>query len=447
MNKQYEGKKILVAGMGLSGRSAVSLLVKEKAEVTAYDSRSISEINSLPEDVIKLFNKNPREINPTLYDLIILSPGIPPHNPIVVRAIEKGVKIKSELQLGLEYCPDLKIAAVTGTNGKTTTCSIIKDLSGGYSAGNMGKPLSSEVNRLKKDDLLILEVSSYQIPYSPSLQPDIGVLLNIFPEHLTWHRGEENYIKAKKQMFLRQRPNQISVFNARSPGIKDFVKEISSRKMFFDIEKIPYNGTGVEKGEIYFSSKGKKEHIASLRDFKLKGKHNIENLLAAFCVSRLANSWQNRSVSEIKPLPHRLEEVGTYKGVKYINDSKSTNFHSTLKAVESQEGPFILLMGGRSKGIKPSKIGGVLRGNLKKIIVFGESRQELYHTFKGRVSLIAAPGLKEALLIAAREAEPGMTVLLSPGGSSFDQFDSYAERGEKFKEWLKEKFHHHINQV
>ncbi|MGM0567732.1 MAG: UDP-N-acetylmuramoyl-L-alanine--D-glutamate ligase [Elusimicrobiota bacterium] len=435
----YKGKRVLVAGMGVSGLSAVALLKRKKAVVSVYDCRPADKLGKMDPGIKKLLGRKPEDIDLEEYDFLIVSPGIPPHNPLMENARKISLPVKSELQLGLEFCPDVKIIAVTGTNGKTTTCSFIESLTGGRTAGNIGKPLTSEVAHLKTGDLLIIEASSYQIPFSEALSPYIGVLLNLFPEHIDWHGSSENYTESKKMMFLNQKPSDISVFNREMKGLKNFCEEIKSSKFYFSFKGVPENGTGIDKGKIFFSRGGKKEFLAETKDFRLEGKHNLENLLAALCVSRLCGMEKEISVSELKGIAHRFEHVGTFNGIKYINDSKATNIHSTCSALESLDSPAVLLMGGRSKGVQSPILLELSRKKVKKVIAFGESSDFIYNIFKGKIPSLKVKRLKDAIKAAVEEAKKGDTVIMSPGGSSFDEFENYSQRGRKFKKWLKEE--------
>jgi UDP-N-acetylmuramoylalanine--D-glutamate ligase len=303
-------------------------------------------------------------------------------------------------------------------------------------AGNIGTPLTSVTGRIKKGDLLILEVSSYQIPFSPSLAPEVAVLLNIFPEHLDWHGGYDNYVSDKMALFSRQSENQAALLNY---GIKkehpELFKTIKSRKFFFSTRR-KVRGAYIKDGGLYFSSDSDEELLMPVKNYKLKGEHNLENLAAAAGAARLAGVNKFPDISGFRNLPHRMEEVLRRKGVLYINDSKATNMDSLYQAVKSLEAPLILLAGGRSKESLHPGLKDEVAGKAKEIILFGESRGQLKKYFSS-LNVKSVPGLKEAVSRAKNIAQTGDTVLLSPGGSSFDEFNDYRHRGDKFKEWVK----------
>lgn len=440
--QDYRGKKILVLGLARSGRAACSLLLKYGADITGYDIKGLDELNELParikNNVEFKCGITPRNLNPSRYDKIVASPGIPPDNPVIKKALKLNVPVISELQLGLESLPEVKIVAVTGTNGKTTTCKMLEYITGAKAAGNIGTPLTSQIENIKEGDLVILEVSSYQIPFSSSLIPDVGIMLNIFPEHLTWHQDFESYVSAKKEMFLRQPSTHIGIFNADIENIDEFLKGVKSRKVFFSSNKDVKEGVCIKGDNIVFIYESGEENIISERELTLPGAHNVENLMAAIAAWKCLGGVKLPGLKQFKLPPHRLEEIGVFGGVKFINDSKATNMDSTLRAVESSEKPIILFMGGRSKNQLHPGLLRMVKDKVKKIIAFGESSKEIYRYFSGVVPVVEVAGLKEATKIGFRYAIPGDTVLLSPGGSSFDEFNDYCERGVKFKEWVQE---------
>jgi UDP-N-acetylmuramoylalanine--D-glutamate ligase len=340
MNKKYSGKNILILGFARSGQAACRLLLNNNALVTVYDSKELSKLSDIPEDLknnINFIDGNPPEaVNPKEYDTVVTSPGISPGHPIIKEALAEGISVISELQLGLEYLPDVKIIAVTGTNGKTTTCKLLEYFTGGRVAGNIGFPLSGMIEEIREGDVVVLEVSSYQIPFSPSLKPDVGVVLNVFPEHLDWHGSFKDYVYAKKQLFLRQAPDQVSICNANIEDFDKFTEGIASKQVLFSLKKIDACGVYFDDNNIlYRDASGREEVVVSKEDIRFPGKHNLENIMAAIA------AWKSIGGGKLPPLsgfdlpPHRIQEIGIFDGVKYINDSKATNMDSTIRALES----------------------------------------------------------------------------------------------------------------
>ncbi len=440
---KYKNKKILVLGLARSGVAACKLLLEKGAKITGYDSEDVENLGTISSEIqqnIELkCGVSADAVDPSGYDKIITSPGIPPHNPIIKKAMEQGVPVISELELGLENLPLVYIIAVTGTNGKTTTCELLNYIAGGIIAGNIGTPLSAEVKNIKKGDLIILEVSSYQIPFSPSLIPDIGIMLNIFPEHISWHGNYDNYLFSKKEMFLRQTSSNISIFNKNIEDIEEFLDGIESKKVFFSSNEEVSKGVCMKENNIVYINENEEEDIILQRDqFSIDGIHNLENFMAAVAAWRSMGGKKLPDMNGFSLPPHRMEEFGVLDGVVFINDSKATNMDSTLRALESMDKPVILLMGGRSKKQKHPNFRKAVRERVEKIVAFGESKEDIKKYLSDIVPVETAPGLEEATVIAWNISSPGDVVLMSPGGSSFDEFNDYCERGDKFKKWVKE---------
>ncbi|MBN2407245.1 MAG: UDP-N-acetylmuramoyl-L-alanine--D-glutamate ligase [Elusimicrobia bacterium] len=441
--KNYKGKKILILGAARSGLSACRLLCREGADVTVYDRKEADRLD-IPGDLNGparfITGSGGEDIDAAAYDAVVTSPGFAPDSPLMKSALKKGVRVISELQVGLEFLPRSTIVAVTGTNGKTTTCSLIQYLTGGKVAGNIGIPLTSETGRIEEGDTVILEVSSFQIPFSPGLAPDVSVLLNIFPEHIEWHGDFGKYWKAKKEMFLRQGPEKQAVINDSVRDIPGFMEGLRHKTVLFSPDRRLDRGVMSSEGGdiIYIGDSGKKEILMEGGRNPLPGAHNMENLMAALAVCRILGIRKIKDLSGFALPPHRLERVAVKNGITYIDDSKATNMHSTLKALQSMEKPVILLMGGRTKGQMHPDLRETVRRKVKKIVAFGESRKEITGHFAGAAEITQAEGLREAVAMASASAAKGDTVLLSPGGSSFDEFTDYKDRGDKFRKWVEE---------
>ncbi|MFH1414775.1 MAG: UDP-N-acetylmuramoyl-L-alanine--D-glutamate ligase [Elusimicrobiota bacterium] len=436
-------KRILVLGMADSGLSACRLLLEQKADVTAYDIRSLEDISDIPPDIKESVRfecgRLPEEIDIDGYDRIITSPGISPSNSIIKRALSNGIGVISELELGVVFLPDVTVVAVTGTNGKTTTCELIWHIAGGILAGNIGCPLTSKVSDIKAGSLVILEVSSYQAVFTPSLIPDVGIVLNLFPEHIDWHGSAEDYYDAKKSILKNQSSGNTAIVNYEIENVDEFVSKIESKKIFFSSRRELPEGVFMRNGNIVSVDRnGLEEIIFRGESISLPGTHNRENLMAvAACWKALGNK-ASPDISGFKLGKHRLEKFAVKKGVTFINDSKATNMDSTLRALESIPGPIILLMGGRSKHQKHPDIRKIIKEKVSLVIAFGESRDEITAICDGIVPLYECKSFKEAVVAALKKASAGDTVLLSPGGSSFDEFNNYCERGDKFKIWIEE---------
>ncbi len=434
--KEYKNKKILVVGYGKSGRAACRLLSSRGAAVTAYDSKTREKIERGSDElspVEYIFGEDPSNIDVGSFDQIVTSPGIMPQNPVLKNASEMNIEVIAELELGLRFLPPVKVVGVTGTNGKTTTATMISYLTGASLAGNIGIPLTSIVDNIEEGDILVLEVSSYQITYSPSLKPEVGVLLNLYPEHLKWHGSYSEYVNSKRKMFERMEREKTAVLNAETENIEKFKKGLDCKKIFFSAERDIKRGFYVSGNEIMYDG----SYYGKIPE-EINSAHNIENYLASLAACEALQKRGLKDFSDYRFPLNRCEFVGKYSGVKYVNDSKATNLNAVSRAVDSFERPLILLMGGRSKKQDYMPLWGKIKGKVSTVVVFGESADEYMEKIPKGVNVIKKKSLYAAVRESVKLAFPGCTVLLSPGGESFDEFSDFAERGEKFKKWVKE---------
>ncbi|NLB35138.1 MAG: UDP-N-acetylmuramoyl-L-alanine--D-glutamate ligase [Elusimicrobia bacterium] len=435
--KKLKGRRVLVFGLGKSGLSAINLLKSQGADVVGYDEKPYAEIKNIPPKICLLEENLILEDKLEKYDLVVVSPGIPPHNKLIESLALKKFPIISELELGLSLLPEgVRIVAVTGTNGKTTTSELISFLTGGQTAGNIGRPLTGVLGSLSKEDILVLEVSSFQLHFSPGLKPDVGVLLNLFPEHTDWHRGYLNYRKSKFSFFKRMIEASHVVYNASSPEIDSFVKKLKPIKIPFSSEIKLEDGIFTENNQVILRLKGEEKKYLHDKEV-LPGKHNLENLMAALGAAAALGVKELPLLDDFRLSPHRMEYF-SYGGLTFINDSKATNFNSTFRALESIDESLILLMGGKSKGESEPRLRGEAAKKARCVIAFGESRKEIEEIFSGALPVKVFISLREAVEEAVRLASKDTKILLSPGGSSYDEFEDYEVRGNKFKEWAEE---------
>ncbi|MGM0440824.1 MAG: UDP-N-acetylmuramoyl-L-alanine--D-glutamate ligase [Elusimicrobiota bacterium] len=443
----YKDKKILIIGLGKSGLSAAEFFIARSAKLTCYDRKYIKTAeNRIGDRVNLIMDTEPENIDPLKYDLIVTSPGVSPDNYILGQASKKNIPVISEMEVACRELPDVKVVAVTGTNGKTTTCRMIENLISGrvIVAGNIGTPLTSQIGNIKPGDIIVLEVSSYQIPYTPGLIPSVGIILNLFPEHLKWHGNFKNYMESKKKMFLRQDSKGIAVINDNLKDLKLFTENLKSQKYYFSVNEHSKPGCYLQDGVIMWRrASGEKENLADLTGFSLRGDHNIENYMAALTATKLLQEIEK---TEIKlrnfNLPaHRLEEFKKRRGVVFVNDSKATNTDATLRALESYGEPVVLLMGGELKNSFHNQIISEINKKVREIILFGDGRHRLSNYLNDidrDIHINKKKTLRQAVQFMASEIKPGDTVLFSPGGASFDEFKNYRERGGKFKKWVEE---------
>ncbi len=436
--KDLKGKKVLVLGAARSGRAAAGFLLKKGAEVTVYDREAESFRGGFPGEAVMLSGTAPEDVQTEGFDMAVASPGFPPSNPLFGKLAALDIPVISELELGLRFLgKGVRIAAVTGTNGKTTTALMLGHLTGGTVAGNIGKPLTRMIDEVPDTGILVLEVSSFQIPLSPSLSPDAGILLNLFPEHTEWHGSFKEYWKAKRKMFERMSPGSTGIFNADMEKVGDFVSGLECGKVFFSSERRVPGGVYADGNDIVVDISGRERRFKRPDPRNIPGTHNTENLMGALAACAALGVEEIPGMDGFRLPPHRLERFRE-GSLEFINDSKATNPESVRRALESVDAPFILLMGGKSKKVSLGKVPELASGRAYAVILFGESRGELEQFFPENLRVFKAPGLREAVRLAVETAPRGCSILLSPGGASFDEFEDYTHRGEKFREWAKE---------
>mmetsp|Transcript_3761 Transcript_3761/g.2231 ORF Transcript_3761/g.2231 Transcript_3761/m.2231 type:complete len:456 (+) Transcript_3761:3700-5067(+) len=438
-------KKVLILGLGVTGEAAAIFCKNRGAFVTVTDIADETSLNFC--DVFKHHTDIKKEIgfhNIKSFehaDIIIISPGVP-HNIVpVLAARKKGVKIISEIELAYQFITS-PIVAITGTNGKTTVTTLTGEMlkcSGKkvFVGGNIGYPLIEHVNKGDKVDIVVAEVSSFQLDTIVSFKPDTGVLLNISEDHLDRYSNYMDYAASKSRIFENQSKNDTAVLNSADSLVQEFSKSINSKKLFFnakDEEKGVYIRNNNCLTFKYMFSKSKNVCV-NLENINLIGKHNIENA-AASSLAALASGGSIDGIllvlQNFKGLKHRLQYVDTIDDIDYFNDSKATNIGSVTRALEFFTKPVVLIMGGIDKGGDYRQLKPIIRKHVKKIIVIGEAKKRITSNLKSSTEIFKASSLEEAVFFAHKSAAAGDVVLLSPACSSFDMFKNYSHRGEVF---------------
>lgn len=445
--QDYINKKITIIGAARSGIAAAFLLQKQGAEVFVSDISPAERIQNYVE-LLKL-NNIPFECgshSEKVYDcsLMIISPGVPSDAPVIKKALERKIKIISEIELASEFCP-CPIVAVTGSNGKTTTTTLIgeifKNAGKNYVvAGNIGIAFSSVVKSLNAEYTAILEVSSFQLDFIDTFHPKVSVILNITKDHMDrYDNSIEKYADAKGRIFKNQSADDICIYNYDDGIVRNLVEKARCRKMPFSVQQGLDVGGYVDRdnNKITILSNKEKISVININDISIRGTHNIYNSLAAALVAKnfgisvntIANTLRN-----FKGVEHRLEFVREINGIKFINDSKATNVDSVYYALESFNQPVILLLGGRDKGNDYFRLFNLVREKVKNIIAIGESAEKVKEQFQNYCDVKIASSMEEAVKLSYLNAEIGDVVLLSPACASFDWFDNYEHRGNVFKE-------------
>ncbi|OGV97308.1 MAG: UDP-N-acetylmuramoylalanine--D-glutamate ligase [Nitrospinae bacterium RIFCSPLOWO2_02_FULL_39_110] len=440
---EIRNKNVLVVGLARSGVSAANLLCKLGAKVTITDEKRESElsenIRKLTKGIyLKLGGHNGVDI--ANVDLVVISPGVPWDSPFLNRIRENGIRIISEVELAFKYIK-APLIAVTGTNGKTTTTTLIgemlkKDDRNVFVGGNIGNPMCEEVLNGSSSELILSEISTFQMEGIETFKPHISVILNITPDHMDRHKSMTEYIALKKRVFINQNTRDYTVFNMDDKITAALSNEGKGERIFFSRIREVDNGAFVRGNNIIFRRNRKEEIVSTLKDLKIIGVHNIENTLASVAVGGICDippRLMREVISEFSGIPHRMEFVREIEGIKFINDSKGTNVGATIKSIESFNEPIILIAGGKDKGSDYLPLKPLIEDRVKFLILIGEAKKKMASVMNGFRNILNAESFEEAVNEAFDKAEKGDVVLLSPACASFDMFRDYEDRGEQFR--------------
>ena len=447
-NNFLDGKQVAIIGMGVSNIPLLDYFYDKNAKVTVFST------NALSDEIMAKINKYRYEVElgeDNLsrlkgFDIIFRSPSALPTKHEFQSAVKKGAILTSEIEMVLRLAP-CKIIGVTGTEGKTTTTSLIYEIckKAGYNCflgGNIGKPIFTKINQMKPEDIVILELSSFQL-MGMTVSPNIAVVTNIFPDHLNVHKSYEEYQDAKKSIFRNQTEEGIVILNKDNEITEKFADEVKGKTIFFSSTKKLKNGYVYDRedGFIKKCTNGKCEKILNKNDIKLRGIHNYENICAALAATETVASKeaQIEAVKNFKGVEHRLEFVREIDGVKYYNDSIGTSPASTIAGLNAFDENIILLAGGSDKGLDYKEIGEVIAKKVGTLILTGPTAQKIEEATKQALSeeksikIIHTNNLEESVKVAKEKARSGDIVLLSPASASFDAFKNFEERGKYFK--------------
>lgn len=437
------GKKVLVVGLGVSGRAVCELLLRQGHSVIGADLRTSAEfageLDALEEQGCR-FHLGPHDADDFLTARqIILSPGVPPELELLQEAAGRGIEIVGELEWAWRQI-NVPVVAVTGTNGKTTTTSLIGEFlkAAGravFVGGNIGTPLSRWLLSGERADLLVLEVSSFQLDTAARFCPDIGVLLNITEDHLDRYPDFAAYVTSKLSLFTRQTAKNVAIVNGDDPTCRRRLSTIPGQVVLFGLKDAAAHAR-VEHRQALIRFPGSAPFRLMLERTPLQGVHNQENILAAALTGAALNispQVMQNVIDRYRSPAHRMEWVGSWRGVNFYDDSKATNVGAVLKALENFDRSVWLLLGGRDKLGSYRPLAEALRDTGKGAMVFGEAAPRIVRDLTGSVETRLFENLQQAFEAAAKLAAPGDTVLLSPACSSFDQYQSYAQRGDHFK--------------
>ncbi|MBQ7971829.1 MAG: UDP-N-acetylmuramoyl-L-alanine--D-glutamate ligase [Lachnospiraceae bacterium] len=449
MIQKLEGKKALVIGAGISGVAAYNLLAASGAIPVLYDGNADLDVEKVKE---RLCHKGDSQVvtgelpeyveNET--ELLVLSPGVPVDGEIPVRFYKRNIPVLGEIELA--YIAGAgRIVAITGTNGKTTTTAltgkIMEDYFGkAYVVGNIGIPYTGVASELKNDDVVVAEVSSFQLETIDAFRPCVSAVLNVTPDHLNRHHTMENYIAAKAAIGKNQDETDFCVLNYEDEITRKMGEGMRAKVLYFSSKQPLEDGCFYEENSIFYAEKGKAEKLFEISEMKLLGMHNVENVMAAILISHafgvpLANII--KTVKEFRAVEHRIEYVCTRNGVDYYNDSKGTNPDAAIKGISAMNRKTVLIGGGYDKDSSYDEWIEAFQGKVKALVLIGQTADKIEKCARshGFNEIYREESLEAAVLTCAKLANPGEAVLLSPACASWGMFPNYEVRGRMFKEY------------
>jgi len=457
--KTWSGLRVLILGAARQGLALARFAAGHGAIVTLNDQRQVDQMQSAIESLNGLtvrwvLGGHPLDLLKDT-DLVCLSGGIPLNLPIVLEAAQRGIPLTNDTQIFLELV-QARVIGITGSAGKTTTTTLVGRMAQAgfpprgkvWVGGNIGQPLIEYVDQIKKEDLVVLELSSFQLEQM-TVSPHVAAVLNITPNHLDRHGTLSAYTAAKARILDFQHSGDTAILGYDDPGSWGLANRVKGSLEAFSLSPLLPNlcGAYAQQSFLYLRDRSGDHKIVAGQDVLLRGDHNLLNVLAACSIAHaagLALDAMQTGINGFLGVAHRLEYVGSVRGAAWYNDSIATAPERTLAAVRSFTEPLVLMMGGRDKNLPWETLAEVVRERVDHVIVFGEAAEIIAKALGGKTpgkrpfTLNYCSGLKEAVEAAAQVAEPGDVVLLSPGGTSYDQFKDFEERGECFREWVKQ---------
>ena len=451
--ENLKNKKIAIIGLGVSNIPLIDYLHDFQAKITVFDKRNEEKIDKGVLEKIENYkiSKNFGEnylSNLKDFDIIFKSPSCRPDLPEIEAEVKRGAILTSEIEKVLELAP-CKIIAVTGSDGKTTTTSliyeIVKQKYKAYLGGNIGIPLFTKIKEMQPENVVVLELSSFQL-MTMKKSPDIAVVTNVTPNHLDIHKSYEEYIEAKKNIFLNQNEDNTLVLNYDNEITKNFAKTAKSKVIFFSSKEKIENGVIYDDGIIKISEDGLRRHLLKLKDTHLRGTHNAENICAAVAATKglVQIEDQMNAIKGFEGVPHRIEFVREINGSKWYNDSIASSPTRTIAGLNSFDEEIVLIAGGYDKHLDYEPIAKPILDKVKTLILLGQTSGKILNAVKEKqgelgikIDIFKVDTLEEAVEKAKMEAKPNQVVLFSPASASFDMFKNFEERGNKFKELVK----------
>ena len=442
------GRKALVLGAGKSGISAAGFLADRGATVALHDNKEVENWSDAAKSLKQSHNVGliGGELPSWLLDqvdLVVISPGVPA-NSIPARYVDrKDGEVIGEVELAYRFLKG-KIVAITGSNGKTTTTTLVGEIlkDSGLKTqvgGNIGMPLLELTTTSDEDTWTVIELSSFQLETIVDLKPDVAMCLNVTPNHLDRYESFLDYAAAKHRIFKNQTAADVAVLNADDPITNEWSNGLNARVRKFSIKSEPANGLFLRGNDLISANDGEETLLTTRDEIFLRGLHNVENVLAAFAAAMAVGvsvGSIRKSVANFKGVEHRIEFVAEIEGIKYYNDSKATSVDATIKAVEAlaeSVGKTVLILGGKGKNAPYSPLIPLIEASVRAIVVIGEDAENIEQQLRGTTEIVRAGTIEDAVSVASSKALEGDSVLLAPACASFDMFKSFEDRGERFK--------------
>lgn len=441
------GEKVLVIGAARSGLAGAEFLAKQGNQVVLTDMKQAVQVDNLAELGVSFVWGEQPDVEAIKPDYIVMSPGVPLTIPPVKYAKEHGIPVIGELELAYRNCK-APFAAITGTNGKTTTTTLIGELMKKtgrqvFVGGNIGVPIITYADKLQEEDIVVAEVSSFQLETVESFCPHLALMINLTPDHLDRHGDMAGYLAAKARIFENQKESDYLVLNYDDEALRELAPQSRGKVIFFSQKHKLEEGVYLDGSQVMLALNGESLFICNADEIAIKGKHNLENSMGAIAFAYLSgvHAEDIRDVlMTFQGVEHRLEPVRTLNEVLYINDSKGTNPDSTIKAIEAYDRPIVIILGGKNKGVPFTELAGLVKQRVKKAVLVGQAKEELAEALDAADfnDYVRTESFEEAVTKAAELAEPGDIVLLSPACTSWDMFSSFEERGRLFKKLVME---------
>ncbi len=449
MDISYRGKSVLIVGAAKSGISSARFLLAAGARVTLTDSQTLENLPRISpllnardypgELILELGGHNDESFRNC--DFVVVSPGVPLALPYFDLSRKAAIPIIAEIELAARHLKG-KIIGITGSNGKTTTTSLVSELlvgAGlkGHSAGNIGTPLIDFVGESSTEDIYAVELSSFQLEGIDTFRPAIGSILNLTPDHMDRYAGFEDYVAAKQRIFLNQQKTEFAVLNDDDPKTANIAAQVASTPVLFSRKKAQARGAYMRDGVLFYCDESGERKLFTADAIALKGAHNQENVLAACAMAILAGAAPDSleaSVRKFKGVEHRIEFVCEIDGVQYFNDSKATNVDATIKSLEAFPGGIVLIAGGKDKAGDFTVLQTLVRERVKHLVLIGQAAGKIREALSGTTEISQTGSMQEAVSACHRIAKAGDVVLLAPACASFDMFQDYEHRGRVFKD-------------